>query len=167
MFPFLITNYESDVLGLYDCLGEYAGLDELNYLAHLLEGMNENEIEKFKAAFAFGNHTDGAGDLFNLAQNPDCFDFYPGMEEEEGLGRYFAEEMRLIDIPEHIRGYFDYEAYGRDIDLNGIGGFVPGGYLCESGERLSSIIPDGRTSPRNTALPGRLPGMRRKSPALS
>ena len=25
-------------------------------------------------------------------------------------------------------------AGGRDIDLNGTGGFVPGGYLCESGE---------------------------------
>ncbi|MBE7727964.1 MAG: antirestriction protein ArdA [Enterocloster citroniae] len=131
---YFITNYESDVLGLYDCLDEYAGLDELNYLAHLLEGMNENEIEKFEAAIAFGNHTDGVGDLINLAQNLDCFDFYPGIADEECLGRYFAEEMQLIDIPEHIRSYFDYEAYGRDIDLNGIGGFVPGGYLCESGE---------------------------------
>lgn len=34
---YFITNYESDVLGLYDCLDEYAGLNELNYLAHLLE----------------------------------------------------------------------------------------------------------------------------------
>ena len=38
---YFITNYESDVLGLYDHLGEYESLDELNYLAHLLEEMTQ------------------------------------------------------------------------------------------------------------------------------
>ena len=28
---YFITSYDSDVLGLYDCLDEYTGLDELNY----------------------------------------------------------------------------------------------------------------------------------------
>ena len=31
-----ITDFESDILGLYDHLGEYESIDELNHLAHLL-----------------------------------------------------------------------------------------------------------------------------------
>ena len=108
---YFITSYDSDVLGLYDCLDEYAGLDELNYLAHVLEEVQERgELEKFEAAMAFGEHTDGAGDLINLAQNLDCYDFYPGIGDDEALGRYYVEELDAIDIPEHIRDYFDYEA---------------------------------------------------------
>ena len=108
---YFISSYDSDVLGLYDCL------DELNYLAHVLEEVQERgELEKFEAAMAFGEHTDGAGDLINLAQNLDCYDFYPGIGDDEALGRYCVEEIGAIDIPEHIRDYFDYEAYGRDID---------------------------------------------------
>ena len=78
---YFITSYDSDVLGLYDCL------DELNYLAHVLEEVRERgELEKFEAAMAFGEHTDGAGDLINLAQNLDCYDFYPGIGDDEALG---------------------------------------------------------------------------------
>ena len=52
---YFITSYDSDVLGLYDCLDEYAGLDELNYLAHiLLKVQEQGDIEKFEAAVAFG-----------------------------------------------------------------------------------------------------------------
>ncbi|MCI7125885.1 MAG: antirestriction protein ArdA, partial [Agathobaculum sp.] len=43
---YFITDYQSDVLGLYDHLGEYESLDELNYLAHLLEEMTPDELEK-------------------------------------------------------------------------------------------------------------------------
>ncbi len=105
---YFITSYDSDVLGLYDCLDEYAGLDELNYLAHiLLKVQEQGDIEKFEAAVAFGEHTDGAGDLINLAQNLDCYDFYPGIGDDEALGRCYVEELDAIDIPEHIRSYFD------------------------------------------------------------
>ena len=40
---YFITSYDSDVLGLYDCLDEYAGLDELNYLAHVLEEVRDRK----------------------------------------------------------------------------------------------------------------------------
>lgn len=33
--------------------------------------------------------------------------------EDEYVGRYYAEEC--LNIPEHIKPYFDYKAYGRDI----------------------------------------------------
>ena len=46
---YFITDYDSDILGLTDHLGEYESLDELNYLAHLLEEMTPAELEKLEA----------------------------------------------------------------------------------------------------------------------
>lgn len=127
---YFITSYDSDINGLCGCLGEYDRLDELNYLAHLLKEIQEQgEMEKFEAVVAFGEHTDSVADLINLTQNLDRYSFYSGIEDEETLGRYLAEDIGAIDIPDHIKDYFDYEAYGRDINLNSSGDFVPGGYV--------------------------------------
>ena len=35
--------------GLYDLLGEYANLDELNYLASKLDDMSQDEYERFQS----------------------------------------------------------------------------------------------------------------------
>ena len=75
-------------------------------------------------------------DLINLAQNLDCFEFYPGVKDDETLGRIYVEEMGAIDIPEHLLDYFDYEAYGRDVRLNDDGGYASGGYVVSNGSRF-------------------------------
>ena len=82
-----ITDYETDIPGLYDCLGEYESIDELNYLADLLDGLSEGEMELFAAAVEHGEHTGSVKELINLTQNLDCYDFYPGVTDDETLGR--------------------------------------------------------------------------------
>ena len=108
---FFITSFDGDVLGLYDYLGEYENLDELNHLACLLSELPQSEIEKFEAALHMGAHTSSVADIINLAENLDCFEFYPEIESEEDLGRYFAEDL---PIPAELKDYFDYEACGAD-----------------------------------------------------
>ena len=93
-------------------------------------------MEKFEAAVASGEHTSGAGDLINLAENLDCYDFYIGVSDDETLGRIYAEDMEMIDIPENLRDYFDYEAYGRDMRINEDGSFVKGGFLLPNGSQF-------------------------------
>lgn len=124
-----ITDFQSDVLGLYDCLNEYDNIDELNHLAHVLSELSESELEKFEAAIAYGEYTSSVKDLINLAQNLDCYDFIPGIEDEEDLGRYYIEELDALQVPEHLRNYIDYEAYGRDVSMEESSSFVPGGYV--------------------------------------
>lgn len=34
------------------------------------------------------------------------------------LGEYFAEELDLLQLPDKVRNYFDFEAYGRDISFD-------------------------------------------------
>lgn len=126
---YFITNYESDVLGLYDYLGEYESLDELNYLAHLLEKMAPDELEKLEAAMDTGEYTSSVKDLINLTQNLDCYEFYGGISTDEELGRMYILDFDAIQVPEHLVDYIDYEAYGRDVRINEGGHFAPGGYV--------------------------------------
>ena len=126
---YFITNYESDVLGLYEHLGEYESLDELNYLAHLLEEMTPDELEKLEAVMDAGEYTGSVKDLINLTQNLDCFEFYTGVKDEEDLGRMYLLEVDALQIPEYLVDYIDYEAYGRDVRINEGGHFAPGGYV--------------------------------------
>ena len=64
---FFITSFDGDVLGLYDYLGEYENLDELNHLACLLSELDQDELEKFEAALNIGTHTSSVADIINLA----------------------------------------------------------------------------------------------------
>ena len=105
---FFITSFDGDVLGLYDYLTEYENLDELNYLACLLSELDQGELEKFEAVIDSGEHTSSVADLINLVQNLDCYEFYPGVEDDETLGRIYVEDMEAIDVPEHLLNYFDY-----------------------------------------------------------
>ncbi len=128
-----ITDYETDIPGLYDCLGEYESIDELNYLASLLEELDSGDMERFASAVEYGDHTGSLEELINLAQNLDCYDFYPGVRDEEELGRIYIEDMDALEVPEHLRNYIDYAAYGRDVALEESGHFTGDGYVLYTG----------------------------------
>jgi hypothetical protein len=100
-----ITSFDGDVLGLYDHLGEYESIDELNHLAHVLSDLDQSDIEKFEAVIDSGEYTGSVHDLINLVQNLDCYDFYPGIDSEEALGRVYIEEMEMLDVPDDVLPY--------------------------------------------------------------
>ena len=55
-------------------------------------------------------------------------------DEIETLGRIYVEDMELLDVPDNVLPYFDFEAYGRDMRINEGGHFAPTGYLTRSGD---------------------------------
>ena len=56
------------------------------------------------------------------------------MTDDETLGRIYVEDMELLDVPDNVLPYFDFEAYGRDMRINEGGHFAPTGYLIRSGD---------------------------------
>ena len=56
------------------------------------------------------------------------------MTDDETLGRIYVEDMELLDVPDNVLPYFDFEAYGRDMRINEGGHFAPTGYLTRSGD---------------------------------
>ena len=131
-----ITDYDCYVDGLYDKLGEYANLDELNYLASKLDDMTQSEYEQFQAAVEMGEHTGSIQDFINLTENLDYYDVYPDIESYEDLGWYYIEELGAMQVPEYLQNYIDYEAYGRDVALEEGGEFTDQGYVRDSGSRF-------------------------------
>ena len=141
-----ITDYDCYVDGLYDLLGEYANLDELNYLASKLDDMSQDEYERFQAAMEIGNHTGSIQELINLTENLDCYDVYPDIHDHDDLGRYYIEELDAMQVPEHLRNYIDYEAYGRDIALEESGQFTDLGYVRDTGDSFHEYYDGERGS---------------------
>ena len=133
---FFITAFDGDVMGLYDYLTEYENLDELNHLAHLISELDSDEIETLEAALNKGDHTSSVADIINLVHNLDCYDLHPGVTDDETLGRIYVEDMELLDVPDNVLPYFDFEAYGRDMRINEGGHFAPGGYVFDNGSRF-------------------------------
>ena len=130
---FFITAFDGDVMGLYDYLTEYENLDELNHLAHLISELDSDEIETLEAVLNKGDHTSSVADIINLVHNLDCYSLHPGVTDDETLGRIYVEDMELLDVPDNVLPYFDFEAYGRDVRINEGGHFAPGGYVFNNG----------------------------------
>lgn len=147
-----ITSFDGDVLGLYDYLGEYENLDELNHLAHLLSDMGTADLEKFEAVIDSGEYTGSVQELINLTQNLDCFDFEPGISNDEELGRLYIQDYGAVEIPEHLIDYIDYEAYGRDARINESGTTPPAGMCGTTTAILSRCTTAGRIFPTSTAF---------------
>ena len=131
-----ITDYDCYVDGLYDKLGEYENLDELNYLVSKLDEMSQGEYEQFQAAMEIGDHSGSLQEIINLTENLDCYDVYPDIRDHDDLGRYYIEELDAMQMPEHLRNYIDYEAYGRDVALKEGGEFTDFGYVRDTGDRF-------------------------------
>ena len=128
-----ITDYDCYVGALYDKLGEYENLDELNYLASKLDEMGEGEYAQFQAAMEVGDHSGSLQEIINLTDNLDCYDLYPSIQDYDDLGRYYIDELDAMQVPEHLRNYIDYEAYGRDVAMEESGDFTDLGYVRDTG----------------------------------
>ena len=141
-----ITDYDCYVDGLYDKLGEYESLDELNYLASKLDEMSQGEYEQFQAAMEVGDHSGSVQEIINLTENLDCYDVYPDIHDYDDLGRYYIDELDAMQVPEHLKNYIDYEAYGRDVALDEGGDFTYLGYVRDTGSSFHEYYDGERGS---------------------
>ena len=141
-----ITDYDCYVDGLYSKLGEYENLDELNYLASKLDEMSESEYAQFQAGMEMGDHCGSLQEIINLTENLDCYEVYPNIEDYDDLGRYYIEELDAMQVPEHLKNYIDYEAYGRDIAMDENGTFTDQGYVWDTGSSFHEFYDGERGS---------------------
>ena len=141
-----ITDYDCYVDGLYDKLGEYENLDELNYLASKLDEMSDSEYAQFQAGMEMGDHCGSLQEIINLTENLDCYEIYPNIEDYDDLGRYYIEELDAMQVPEHLQNYIDYEAYGRDVAMDENGSFTDEGYVRDTGDRFCEYYDGERGS---------------------
>lgn len=112
---YLVTDYEAAFANLN--ISEYASIGELNDFAARLVELAEWDTEKLCAVLEMESPTGIAG-ILDIIEHLDVFDLLTEIEDDQPLGEYYAEELcTLSAVPENLRSYFDYEAYGRDIRL--------------------------------------------------
>ena len=125
---YFITDIETDISGLSECISEYTSIAELNALAELLDELNEADEEKLTAILECESFSKIV-DIVDLIENIDDWVLCSDINDEEDLGYYFAEDVGAITIPENLKGYFDYERYGRDLRLELGGTFTSFGFV--------------------------------------
>lgn len=103
-----------------DSIPEYVGtikenINELNYLAVLLSGLDDIEKPVFITAVDKGLHCDDLADLINLAHNTEHYTLVPDIYSDEDAGRYFMDQQTLDgQTLNFLEDYIDYEKFGID-----------------------------------------------------
>ena len=128
---YFITDCENDIIGLSDVISEYSSVVTLNELAQRLEMLSDADTDKLGAVLEY-EACRSVSEVIDLLDELDEFDLLPDVTDDEDLGYYYVEEYGSIDIPESIRPYFDYEAYGRDIRLESSCLFTSYGFLLDN-----------------------------------
>lgn len=127
----IITEYSIGIEGVTPLLGEYAHIDELNYLAMRLECLSPEDLKKFTAAVRHGEYASEIQDLINLSYpcNLACYTLLPEVKNYEDYGRHLVDTKREFSLPKQARFYFDFAEYGETTAINEGGDLTPLGYI--------------------------------------
>ena len=109
-----ITDYETDIEGVE--VGEYSNLDELNEIAEQLDELEE-DAQKAIQAMLLDGYT--FNETLEKASNGDYAIYYDCDNMTDVAYEIVEECGYLNDVPETIARYFDYEAFGRDLEIEG------------------------------------------------
>jgi len=108
---YFISDFECD----YMKIGEYDSLDKLNEIAQKMEELEENE--KTAVKLMLENYI--VNSIDEAIENLDSLICTGESNMEDIAYNYIKESEVLQNIPENLRGYFDYEALGCDMEING------------------------------------------------
>ena len=116
---FFFTDWETD---FNNDFGEYESIDDINEIAETLEEWDE---DLFAAACEIWSINEV------LDSSPDDYYLHTDIETDYDLGYYWVEEAGVYDTSAlgALSNYIDYENFGRDIRLDGNGGFTSHGWI--------------------------------------
>lgn len=110
---YFIADMETEITGLeYD---EYADLDELNDIAETWDALDDYERAAVMARLELIDATFSDA----LANRDDVHIWHDCLDMTDVAYAYIEECGILHDVPVELQNYFDYEAFGRDLDLEG------------------------------------------------
>lgn len=138
---FLTNGFESSVeavsrLSLENV--QAANLDELNYLAAQLMGLDKRELEKLDAAADAMAYWDDIHHLMEYTHNKDFFVHIPGVFNHVQLGEHYLNS-EMIQMPEEWIGAINIEMLGQLAATHEKGTFTDKGYILESGDKWEPL----------------------------
>lgn len=126
---YFFTDYESEIAGLSKELAEFENYEDLQELAEKLEDLERWERNIFEASLESESCRCAAACVTRI-EMLDEWQLYEDVKSDYDLGAYYIEETGILsNIPENIRDYFDYEAFGRDVHIEEGGAYTSKGYV--------------------------------------
>lgn len=113
-------------------------LDELNYLAEQLMGLDKSELEKLDAAADAMAHWDDIHHLIEYTHNTDFFVHIPGVFNHVQLGEHYLNS-EMIQMPEEWIGAINIDMLGQLAAAHEKGTFTDKGYILESGDKWEPV----------------------------
>lgn len=112
-------------------------LEEVNFLARKVSEMDENQLDTYEGVVLMRTDSDldhpmTMKELINAAYNLDCFDFYPGIINDQILGGACIEGDLLdgLDkLPDEMHELLDEQKVGAEMRRTNQGYFTPKGYI--------------------------------------
>ena len=106
-------------------ISEYENIEELNEFCQRLYELNEYESKVYAAAVEY------FGREYVEIDEIDEYNLYTDITDNYDLGYYWAVESGCYNTDElgTLGRYIDYEAFGRDINLEADGGFTSYGFI--------------------------------------
>lgn len=122
---YFITDYECE---FYE-IGEYENISTLNEIAEQLEGLDEETEQVVKAMMSECGYTlDEAIEQANAGN----YHIYCNCEDMTDVAYAVVEGCGYLNnVPETVARYFDYEAFGRDLGIEGTFIFLDNGDCIE------------------------------------
>lgn len=114
------------------------GLFALNALTAAFPPLEE--YDKYCAVVEYAD-ANSSGAYIALAEHLDDFDYYPGVRDLDDVAEEWISSQPYLSLSAELQEYFDYSAYGSDLQDEYGGEFVSGGYVFMQGMmRLEDIL---------------------------
>lgn len=98
-------------------ISEYDSVAELVEKAEQLENLTDEEIEVLEAVLE--HHTSDFDEALKIVEDGNYIIYDDCCSMTEVAERYLDETGMLNELPDFAVSYFDFEAYGRDMEFNG------------------------------------------------
>lgn len=109
-------------------IGEYEDLETLNEMFQQIEEFDSEFYDVANAYFSIRNND--LQSAIDVYENGEYIIYNDCSDMSEVAEQVLLESGELDSIPDHLQSYFDYEAYGRDMDLEG-DFYMAGSYVVE------------------------------------
>ena len=122
---YFITDYECD---FYE-IGEYESISTLNEMVEKFDNLDEEQEQVVKVLMSECGYD--LDDAIEKAESGD-YRFYTDCNDMTDVAYAVVEECGYLDnVPENVARYFDYEAFGRDLGIEGSFHFLDNGDCLE------------------------------------
>ena len=129
-------------------------ISSLNKLCRAIEPLDISQIEKLEAVILMAQPKD-AGEVRQLAENLDQFEFIPDVQTLEDYGQYMIQESGDFKYDENLEGFYDYRLYGEVRSRDDGGEFTDLGYVSYHGSlSLDELMREGAEQEQGPTMGG-------------